>query len=282
MGVGSFPGWLRYWSIWGVTTEGLDICSPAVNVDYATNFAELNALWNADNRHWWILSGADLKMRTTQFQDWLRSMRKSKDPALVGSTFRHQDRRMEALFERGAKDDRFWQKEVVQMVLAERAGLLKKGDFNQPDFGAIAWTHIPVPLKDPSIPAQTKPPIQTGAPPAQLQVLTRNQKRNQRRRENSGQGGAETDGASSGKGLGKQQWQNLQGQKGKNQQWQNQQWQQGKNQQQDQQNQQKGQQNQQKGKQGGGKGVKNGGNCLQWTQKGSCSRGANCPWKHPQ
>ena len=35
----------------------------------------------------------------------------------------------------------------------------------------------------------------------------------------------------------------------------------------------------------GGKGrgkvqVKNGGICLQWSQKGSCSRGSNCPWKH--
>ena len=66
-------------------------------------------------------------------------------------------------------------------------------------------------------------------------------------------------------------------QQGKNQQWQNQQFQhqQGKNQQQDQ-HLAKGQ-----GKQGGGKGpVKNGGICLQWSQKGSCSRGANCPWKH--
>ena len=167
------------------------------------------------------------------------------------------------------------------MVLAAQAGLLKKSDTTDNDFGIIAWSAIPVPLKDPSLPIQSKPPVQTVIPPAQFQVLSKSQKRNARKRERQwdlksqwGQGADQQEDSSStkgfGKGLdkqggrgGKQGQSQGQGQKGQQQQYQNQ-WQ------------DKG-----SGNKGKGKGqVKNGGRCLQWTQKGSCTRGQNCPWKH--
>ena len=286
-GVQTFPQWLRYWGIRSSTEEGLDITSPAVNVEYQMNFAELNALWNKENKFWWICAAADHKMRTVQFKTWLRQMRRSQDPALRGESFRNGDRRMEALYERGARDEKFWNKELIQMVLAAQAGLLKKSDTTDNDFGIIAWSAIPVPLKDPSLPIQSKPPVQTVIPPAQFQVLSKSQKRNARKRERqwdlksqAGQGADQQEDSSStkgfGKGLDKQggrggkqgQFQG-QGQKGQQQQLQNQ-W-----------------QNTQAdgskglGNKGRGKGqVKNGGRCLQWTQKGSCTRGQNCPWKH--
>ena len=69
-GPDDYTAWEKFWAIWCYITEGCDIISPAVNEEYRLLIHDLDARWNSDGKSWYIVYGADVKMRKDQFAEY--------------------------------------------------------------------------------------------------------------------------------------------------------------------------------------------------------------------
>ena len=133
----NFLMWSKYWDVAAYGCEGLDILSPTVTFGYHSMIQTWDEEWNADGQSWWIIAEADEYMRQWKMREYLNNLIEIKDPSLVGDSFRHGDRRMEAVFEVALRDKDWWNTNIKDRIQREKHDLLKKKEEQATHFGPL-------------------------------------------------------------------------------------------------------------------------------------------------